>query len=74
MTATSTRKTKTDAAEGLCAQAAAFYMPDPENLLVHYNFEGKGKHCRSTVPSTVGRAEAFGKALQQAGDRVTRLL
>ncbi|KAL8902296.1 MAG: hypothetical protein Q9207_004780 [Kuettlingeria erythrocarpa] len=74
MTVTSTRKIKTDAAEGLCAQEAGFYMPDPESVLVHYDFEGEGKQCRFTVQSTVGRAEAFGEALQQAGDRVTRLL
>ncbi|KAL8994171.1 MAG: hypothetical protein Q9169_005790 [Polycauliona sp. 2 TL-2023] len=38
-TVTSPRKIKTDASEGLCAQEAGFYMPDPESVLIHYEFK-----------------------------------
>ncbi|KAL8676104.1 MAG: hypothetical protein Q9186_007343 [Xanthomendoza sp. 1 TL-2023] len=73
-TVTSTRKVKTDASEGLCAQEAGFYMPDPESVLIHYEFKGDDGGCRISIQSSTGRATGFRKSLQQASHRVERLL
>ena len=42
MRVTSTRKIKPDASEGLTAQEAGFFMPDPESVFVHYEVEDDG--------------------------------
>lgn len=72
MHVTSTRKIKTDASEGLMAQEAGFFMPDPESVWVHYEVEENG--CGYYIQSTEGRTAAFCEALKRAAERVKHLL
>ena len=72
MRVTSTRKIKTDASEGLMAQEAGFFMPDPESVFVHYEVEDDG--CVFFVQSTQGRTLPFCEALQKAEDVVKGIL
>ena len=72
MRVTSTRKIKTDASEGLMAQEAGFFMPDPESVFVHYEVEDDG--CVFFVQSTQGRTLPFCEALGKAEDVVKRIL
>ena len=72
MRVTSTRKIKTDASEGLMAQEAGFFMPDPESVFVHYEVEDDG--CVFFVQSTQGRTLPFCQALQKAEDVVKGIL
>ena len=72
MRVTSTRKIKTDASEGLMAQEAGFFMPDPESVLVHYEVEDDG--CIFFIQSTKGRTLPFCEALEEAEDVVKRIL
>ena len=64
MRVTSTRKIKTDASEGLMAQEAGFFMPDPESVFVHY--EVQDDECVFFIQSTQGRTLPFCKALEKA--------
>ena len=72
MRVTSTRKIKTDASEGLMAQEAGFFMPDPESVFVHYEVEDDG--CVFFVQSTQGRTLRFCEALEKAEDVVKGIL
>lgn len=68
----SPKKIKTDASEGLNAQEAGFFMPDPESVFVHYEMDEVG--CRFFIQSTEGQTDRFCKALDQAAAQVRRLL
>lgn len=72
MRVTSTRKVKTDASEGLMAQEAGFFMPDPESVFVHYEVEDDG--CIFFIQSTTGRTLPFSEALKKSQDMITRIL
>lgn len=72
MRVTSTRKIKTDASEGLMAQEAGFFMPDPESVFVHYEVEDNG--CVFFVQSTQGRTLPFCEALKKAEDVIKGIL
>ena len=72
MRVTSTRKIKTDASEGLMAQEAGFFMPDPESVFVHYEVEDDG--CVFFIQSTQGRTMPFCEALKKAEDVVKGIL
>ena len=72
MRVTSTRKIKTDASEGLMAQEAGFFMPDPESVFVHYEVEDDG--CIFFIQSTQGRTLPFCEALEKAEDVVKGIL
>ena len=72
MRVTSTRKIKTDASEGLMAQEAGFFMPDPQSVFVHYEVEDDG--CVFFVQSTQGRTLPFCEALEKAEDVVKGIL
>ena len=72
MRVTSTRKIKTDASEGLMAQEAGFFMPDPESVFVHYEVEDDG--CVFFVQSTQGRTLPFCEALKKVEDVVKGIL
>lgn len=72
MSVTSARKLKTDASEGMNVQEAGFFMPDPESVFVHYEFEELG--CRLFVQSPQGRTNKFCEALEKAAKQVRQLL
>jgi len=72
MQVTSTRKIKTDASEGLMAQEAGFFMPDPESVWVHYEIGSEG--CLFFVQGAVGLTESYCEALMAAAERIKDIL